>query len=180
MRKRDIALALGGAVGAAVAVKLLTRPSTVIWDDVADQIAHSEHSRFIHVDGARIHYQQFGDQSNPTIILIHGYTASAYVWNSSAPLLADAGLRVIAIDLVGAGYSDKPKWFEYSIESQARMVSRFMNLLGVGRAIVGGSSYGGAVAATLALDYPERVEKLVLVDAVCNDELRSHPVLRLA
>jgi pimeloyl-ACP methyl ester carboxylesterase len=180
MRKRDIALALGGAVGAAVAIKLLTRAETVVFDDVVDQIEHSEHSRFANVDGTRIHYQEFGDAGDPAIILIHGYTASAYVWKSSAPLLADSHLRVIAIDLVGFGYSDKPKWFEYSIDAQARMVSRFMNRLGIGRATIAGSSYGGAVAATLALDYPERVEKMILVDAVCNDGLKSHPIIRLA
>jgi len=55
-----------------------------------------------------------------------------------------------------------------------------MNRLGIGRATIVGSSYGGAVAATLALDYPERVEKLVLVDTVCNDNLRNHPILKLA
>ncbi len=60
------------------------------------------------------------------------------------------------------------------------MVSRFMNRLGIGRATVIGSSYGGAVAMTLCLDCPEFVEKLVLIDAVCNDEVLNHPILRLA
>ena len=55
-----------------------------------------------------------------------------------------------------------------------------MNRLGIGRAALAGSSYGGAVAATVALDYPERVEKLVLINAVCNDEPKTHPLLRLA
>jgi len=87
---------------------------------------------------------------------------------------------VVAVDLVGFGYSDKPKWFDYSIQSQARMVSRFLNRLGIGRATLVGSSYGGAVAMTLALDYREYVEKIVLIDPVCNDEVKSHPILRLA
>ncbi|MDQ3801261.1 MAG: alpha/beta hydrolase, partial [Acidobacteriota bacterium] len=87
---------------------------------------------------------------------------------------------VIAVDLVGFGYSSKPSWFDYSIQSQARVVSRFMNRLGIGKATVAGSSYGGAVASTLALDYPERVEKLILVGSVCNDDAKRHPVLRLA
>ncbi len=60
------------------------------------------------------------------------------------------------------------------------MVSRFMDRLGIGRATVVGSSYGGAVALNLTLDYSEKVEKLVLVDAVCNDEPKNHPILRLA
>lgn len=180
MKKRNLLLAFGGAIGAAVAVKMLTRASTVDWGDVSDLIPHAENSHFVNVDGARVHFQEFGDPTKPTIILIHGYTASLYVWKTVAPMLADAGLHVVALDLLGFGYSDKPSSFDYSITSQARMISRFMNRLGIGRATVLGSSYGGAVAATLALDYPERVEKLVLVDAVCNDNLKNHPILKLA
>ncbi len=180
MKKRNLALAIGGAVGAAVAVKLLTRPTSVDWEKVSASVPHSDRSHFVQVDGERVHYQEFGDATNPKIILIHGYTASVYVWKTAAPMLADAGFHVIAIDLLGFGYSAKPASFDYSIQSQARMISRFMNLLGIGKATIAGSSYGGAVAATIALDYPERVEKLVLVDAVINDEVKNHPVLKLA
>lgn len=180
MKKRNLALAFGGAIGAAVAVKMLTRDKSVYWEDVSNLIPHSENSHFAQVDGARVHYQQFGDETHPTIILIHGYTASLYVWKTVAPMLADAGYNVVAVDLLGFGYSEKPRWFDYSITSQARIVARLMNRLGIGRAIIIGSSYGGAVAATLALDYAERVEKLVLVDTVSNDTLKNHPVLKLA
>ena len=180
MKKRNLALAFGGAIGAAVAVKMLTRRKTVSWEDVSALIPHAENSHFVSVDGARVHFQEFGDISRPTIVLIHGYTASLYVWKTTAPMLADAGFHVVALDLLGFGYSEKPRWFDYSITSQARMVARFMDRLGIGRATILGSSYGGAIAATLALDYSERVEKLVLVDTVCNDNLKNHPVLRLA
>ena len=180
MRKRNIAIAAAGAIGAAVAVKMLTRASTVKWDDVQHLIVHADRSQFVDVDSIRLHYQGFGDLTAPAVILIHGYTASSYVWKTTAPLLADAGLRVIAVDLVGFGYSQKPRAFEYSIAAQARMVTRFMDRLGIGRACIVGSSYGGAVAATIALDDAERVDKLVLVDTVINDRLKSHPVLRLA
>ncbi|MBP6002463.1 MAG: alpha/beta hydrolase [Pyrinomonadaceae bacterium] len=180
MKKRNLALAVGGAVGAAVAVKLLTRADSVSWDDVADQVVHSDHSHFVNVDDTRVHYQEFGDASKPPIILIHGYTASVYVWKTAAPMLADAGFHVIAVDLIGFGFSEKPSWFEYSIQAQARMVSRFINRLGIGKATIVGSSYGGAVALNLTLDYPEMVEKLVLVDAVCNDEPKDYPILKLA
>ena len=180
MKKRDLAIGLLGLAGAAVAVKMLTRAKTVDWDEVSGSVPHSANSHFVNVDGARIHFQEFGESTRTTVLLIHGYTASAYVWHKVAPMLADAGLHVIAIDLLGFGYSEKPRWFDYSIDSQARMTSRFMNRMGLGRTVTVGSSYGGAVAATLALDYAERVEKLVLVDAVCNDDLKSHPILRLA
>ncbi|MGH9949470.1 MAG: alpha/beta fold hydrolase [Pyrinomonadaceae bacterium] len=180
MKKRNLALAIGGGIGAAVAVKMLTRPSTVHWDDVAEAVPNSAHSHFVNVDGIRLHYQEFGDASKPPILLIHGYTASLYVWHRVAPMLADAGFHVIATDLVGFGYSEKPRWFEYTIDAQARIISRFMNTLGIGRATIVGSSYGGAVAMTLALDYAGSVEKLVLLNAVCNDEVLDHPILKLA
>ena len=180
MKKRNLVVAAISGLGAAVAVKMLTRPKTVVWEKVADQVPHSENSHFINVDGARLHYQEFGERANSALVLIHGYTASLFVWNKVAPQLAEAGFRVVAVDLVGFGYSEKPRWFDYSIQSQARMVSRFMNRLGIGRATLVGSSYGGAVAMTIGLDYPEYVEKLVLIDAVCNDEVKNHPILRLA
>ena len=180
MKKRDVALAVAGGVGAAIAIKLLTRPATVDWDDVKDVVAHSDKSHFVSVDGMRVHYQEFGAATDPPILLIHGYTASAYVWRSSAPMLAEEGFRVIAPDLIGFGYSEKPRWFEYSIAAQSRMISRFMDRIGIGRANLVGSSYGGAIAATIALQEPERVEKLILVDSVINDDLKNHPIMKLA
>ena len=180
MKGKHLALGLGGAVGALVAWKLLTRAETVDWEKISDKVIHSENSHFVEIDGATVHFQEFGDASHPTLLLIHGFTASAYVWNAVAPALATEGFHVVAVDLIGFGYSDKPSWFDYTIASQARMVSRFMDRLGIGRATVVGSSYGGAVALTLALDYAERVEKLVLVDAVINDEATNHPIMKLA
>ncbi len=180
MKKTNIAIAVAGGLAAAVGVKMFARPRTVRWEEVYKHIPHSERSKFINVEGARLHYQEFGDRTAPTLVLIHGFTASLYVWHRVAPLLADAGFHVIAVDLIGFGYSEKPRWFDYSIQSQARMISRFMNRLGIGRATLVGSSYGGAVAMTICLDYPEFVEKLVLIDAVINDEVLQHPILRLA
>ena len=179
MKKRNIAIAIGGGLGAAVAVKMLTRAKTVDWARVSKLVPHSDRSHFVNVDGIRIHFQEFGDPSKPSIVLIHGYTASLYVWHKMAPLLADEGFHVVALDLVGFGYTSKPRWFEYTIGAQARIVSRFMQRHGIGRATLVGSSYGGAVALTLALDYAASVEKLVLLNAVCNDEVLQHPILRM-
>lgn len=180
MKKRNLALGAGGAIGAIIAWKMLTRARRVDWATVSGAVHHQENSHFAEVDGATIHYQEFGDRANPTLLLIHGYTASTYVWKTVAPQLADAQFHVVAVDLVGFGYSDKPASFDYTIASQARMIERLMNRLGIGKATVIGSSYGGAVASTLALDAAERVEKLVLVGAVCNDDVLENPLLKLA
>ena len=181
MKKKYIAAgAIGGAIGGLIAWKFLSRDSEISWDDVMENVPHSDYSHFVEVDGMHVHYQEFGEPHNPTLLLIHGYTASTYVWHTVAPLLAENNFHVVAVDLIGFGYSSKPSWFDYSIVSQARMIERFMNRLGIGAATVIGSSYGGAVASTLTLDYSERVERLVLVDAVINDEAKNHPILRLA
>lgn len=181
MKKKYWAAGAGlGALGGLIAWKMLLRADETVWDEVKNEVAHADNSHFVETDGIRIHFQEFGDKNDPTMLLIHGYGASVYTWKTAAPLLAEKGFHVIALDLVGFGYSAKPAWFEYSIQSQARIISRFMNRLGIGRAIIVGSSYGGAVASTFTLDYPERVEKLVLVDAVCNDDPKEIPVLRLA
>ncbi|MCY7346726.1 MAG: alpha/beta hydrolase, partial [Pyrinomonadaceae bacterium] len=170
---------IGGAIGAIIGLKMLTRARSVEWEAVADRIQHAENSHFAEVDGATVHFQEFGEQTNPTVFLIHGYTASTYVWNTVAPLLAAQNFHVVAVDLIGFGYSDKPASFDYTIAAQARMIERLMNRLGIGKATMIGSSYGGAVAATLALDYAERVEKLILVGAVSNDEVLDNPFLKL-
>ena len=181
MKKKYLAAgAATGAIGGLIAWKFLTRARQVNWKDFAEKAHHPENSHFVEVDGATVHYQRFGDITDPTLVLIHGYTASTYVWKTVAPMLADRHFHIIAVDLLGFGYSNKPAWFDYTIVSQARMIERLMDRLGIGRAVLVGSSYGGAVASTVALDYAERVEKLVLVGAVCNDEVKERRLLKLA
>src|SRR5437763_4573155 len=180
MKKRYWIAGAFGLVGAAVAVKMLRRPHDVDWDEHAHELHHAEHSRFAFVDSVRVHYQEAGLRDAPPVLLIHGFTASNFVWSEVLLPIAESGLRVIAPDLVGFGFSDKPKENEYTIDAQARMIVGLMDHLGIERATLVGSSYGGAVAATCTLDYPERVERLVLVDAVINDHARRRPLLRFA
>ena len=87
---------------------------------------------------------------------------------------------MIAPDLPGYGYSDKPRDGEYTIESQARAVLGLMDRLEIEKVTIVGASYGGAVAASVALDYPERVERLVLVGAVTNDEPKKKMLLQIS
>ena len=179
MKKRYLLAGIGGVAGAAVAWKLLSRERETDYERFAGKIHHADYSRFTEVDGLRIHYQEFGEPTAPTMILIHGYSASTFTWNNAAPKLAQQGFRVFVVDLIGFGFSEKPAWSDYTIDTQARMIVRFMNRVGVGRATLVGSSYGGAIALSVALDNAERVEKLVLVGAVCNDEVRKLPLTKL-
>ena len=180
MKKRYLIAGAAGIVAGAVATKLLTRPRDVSWAESLDFIYHPELSWFTHVNGVRMHYQEAGEEHAPTIILIHGFISSNLIWTGTLTPFARAGFRVIAPDLPGYGYSDKPAGAEYTISSQADAVISLMNRLGIGRAIIVGASYGGAVAAMMALDYPDRVEKLILVGAVSNDEAKKKLLLRIS
>jgi pimeloyl-ACP methyl ester carboxylesterase len=181
MKKRYlIASAVGAVAGAGLAVKLLRRPADVNWSEHADVLHHATHSHFAEIDGVRVHYQEAGLRSAPPLLLVHGFTASNFVWNDVLLPISESGFRVIAPDLVGFGFSGKPAGGEYTIDAQARMILGLMDHLGIETATIVGSSYGGAVAATCALDYPERVKRLVLVDAVINDHAKRRFLLRLA
>ena len=170
---------IAGAATAAIAGKLLLRPRDADWHKCRDVVFHSEHSSFIDVDGIRVHYQEAGDKHAPAIVLIHGFASSTLVWSKVFLQFAAAGYRVIALDLLGYGYSAKPRNGEYTIAGQAKLLAGLLDALGIPRAIFIGSSYGGAVAATCALDYPDRVEKLILVGTVNNNRPLEFVLMRL-
>jgi pimeloyl-ACP methyl ester carboxylesterase len=180
MKKRYWIAGAYGLATAALAAKLLSRPRDVEWEEHRAELPHAEHSRFVDVEGVRVHYQEAGEWDAPPVILIHGFCASTFVWSDVFLPVAEAGFRVIAPDLAGFGFSEKPRQGEYTIDAQARLIVRLMDKLGIERATLVGSSYGGAVAASCALDYAERVERLVLVDAVINDDAKRQPLLQLA
>src|SRR5215203_4947870 len=170
---------IAGAATLAITGKLLLRPRDADWQKCRDVVFHSEHSCFVDVDGVRVHYQAAGDEHAPAMILIHGFASSTLVWSKVFLRLADAGYRVIALDMLGYGYSAKPRNGQYTIAGQAKLLARLLESLGIPRAVLVGSSYGGAVAATCALDYADRVEKLVLIGTVNNNRPLAFKLMRV-
>ena len=179
MKKRYWIGGLSAIAASAVAAKLFLRPRDVEWEAERSNVFHADYSRFIEVDGVRVHYQEAGREAAPVMVLIHGFASSNLVWSKVFLDLAEAGFRVIAPDLLGFGYSSKPKELDYTIVRQSQMVAGLMRELKVDRAVLVGSSYGGAVAATIALDQPDPVEKLVLVGAVTNNRPTRYLLMRL-
>lgn len=179
MKKRYLLAGVSGVIAGAVAAKIATRPKDVSWPDSLSHLYHAEYSWFTRINGVRVHYQEAGDETAPPVVLIHGLISSTLVWSEVFLPLARAGFHVIAIDLPGYGYSDKPTDGTYTIDSQARAVLGLMDRLGIRKAMVVGASYGAAIAATIALDYADRVERLVLVGAVSNDEPKKKLLLRI-
>lgn len=164
---------------ASVAAKLLLRPKDVEWEQHREVVFHADYSCFVEVDGVRLHYQEAGDPAAPPMILIHGFAASNLVWSKVFLEFAAAGYRVIAPDLPGYGYSAKPRHLDYTIAGQAEMVVGFLKQLEIDRSVFLGSSYGAAIAATIALDHPTLVEKLIMVGAVNNNKPTRYLLMRL-
>lgn len=122
----------------------------------------AKNGEFIKVGEVDAHYVRKG--KGKPLILIHGVFSSSFVWHKNIDRLSK-GFDVIAVDLKGYGYSDKPKDGKYGRGDIREFVIGFMDALKVDKAIVVGHSWGGGIAIDLASRYPDRVEKLVLIDS---------------
>ena len=109
-----------------------------------------------------------GPGKPPPIVLIHCFSCSINWWDDLIPLLERGGHRVIAIDLLGHGGSEKPQ-SGYSMENQAQLVAQALSQLGVEGATIVGHSLGGTVAVALAEQSSELVDRLVIVDQAPDD-----------
>jgi pimeloyl-ACP methyl ester carboxylesterase len=134
-----------------------------------EQLADPD-SRFVDVDGLQVHYKEAGE-GEPALLLLHGFAASTFSWREVMDPLASDAHRVIAFDRPAFGLTERPmpgEWqaeSPYSPEAQADLTASLMNALGIERAVLVGHSAGGTTAVLTALRHPERVERLVLVDA---------------
>jgi len=115
----------------------------------------------VRVFGANLHYVDAG--SGSVVVLLHGLADDVGVWESVMPALA-AKHRVIALDQIGFGRSDKPL-LGYRAGTFVDFLDGFLNELKIDRASLVGNSLGGWIAANFALAHPERIDRLVLCDA---------------
>ena len=123
-------------------------------------------ARYAEVNGTRVRYVDVGE--GPAVVLLHGFASSLETWDLLVPKLRGRH-RVIAVDLKGFGWTDRPAG-DYSPQAQAAMVFGLLDQRGVKTAAVVGHSYGASVALTMALADPDRVTRLVLYDAWVYDE----------
>jgi pimeloyl-ACP methyl ester carboxylesterase len=132
-------------------------------------------SRFVDVDGLRMHYRDRG--TGPALVLLHGSAASLFTWEGWASILAHDH-RVISVDLPGHGLTGPDARGRYSPQQMADLVDRFTTTLGLTHFDLAGNSMGGGIAFRYALAHPEKVDKLVLVDASIYPQ-EPAPVMKL-
>lgn len=130
------------------------------------------------VAGNLLSYQEAGPADGPVVVLIHGLASDSDTWDRALVPLGERGLRVIAIDLLGHGHSDKPAR-GYLLDDFAASLRAFFAALDLDEATVGGHSLGAAIAVHFGYHYPQHVERLILVSAGGLGR-EVHPVLRAA
>jgi pimeloyl-ACP methyl ester carboxylesterase len=117
--------------------------------------------RIIELNGLRFHYRDWGDPSAPPLVLLHGFTGHARSWDTFASAMQDR-YRVLALDQRGHGESE---WApDYHAERMVEDLHAFADALKLGRFALLGLSMGGRNAYLYAAQYPETVERLVIVD----------------
>ena len=127
--------------------------------------------------GLKVRVVERGDPEWPPVVLIHGWGCSVYVFRRNMPALADAGFRVIAVDLKGHGLSDKPiAPDEYTIDSLVEHLRDILDALELERPALAGHSLGASLIYHFASRYPGRAQCLGLLSPV---GLNGVPLMRL-
>lgn len=131
------------------------------------------------VDGQTVHVVDRG--SGEPVVFLHGFGASAWSWRGVTEKLG-SDFRTVAVDLSGFGWTERPRDPDrYTREAQIALVLGVADELGLDRFHLVGHSYGGSLAQALAVQHPERLRSLVLVDAAKPDyaQLRRTPLASL-
>jgi pimeloyl-ACP methyl ester carboxylesterase len=142
------------------------------------QVRRKEHSmkyptlyRTTKIDGLSIFYREAGPKDAPTILLLHGLPSSSRMFEPLFARLSDR-YHLVAPDYPGYGHSDwpDPKTFVYTFDHCAEIMNHFTEALGLSRYALYMQDYGGPVGFRMILAHPERVESLIVQDAVAHNE----------
>ncbi len=138
------------------------------------EVGWSSHQHWTTVAGRPVNVCEIGPADGPAIVWVHGLAGCWQNWLENLPVLAAAGYRCVALDLPGFGASPMPRQ-AITISGYAAVVDELMEHLGLHAACVVGNSMGGFIAAEVAIRFPARAERLVLVSAagLSIEELRN-------
>jgi pimeloyl-ACP methyl ester carboxylesterase/ketosteroid isomerase-like protein len=133
--------------------------------------AHPVAFRTVRVGDVDVAYREAGPVDAPALLLLHGFPSSSRMFMPLFPLLSDR-LRLVAPDLPGFGHSGAPppEAFAYTFDHLAQVIDGFRERVGLRRHALYVQDYGGPVGFRLALAHPERIEALVIQNAVAHEE----------
>lgn len=129
-----------------------------------------------YIDGLRIAYYREG--SGEPVLLVHGITTYSFIWRKIIPLLSPQ-YDVIALDLLGCGNSDKPLDVDYSIKNQADIIAKFIQNLKLNQVHLVGHDIGGGIVQILAVNYPEMIKDITVMNGVAYDFWPVQPIIAM-
>ena len=133
-------------------------------EELKKRYANTE-SEFVEIDGMQVHFRDQGLATDSLpIVLIHGTGASLHTWESWVNELKNKH-RIITLDLPAYGLTGPNKTGDYSQDFYVNFMENFLLKLNIKRCVLGGNSLGGSITWAFALEHPERVDKMILVDA---------------
>jgi pimeloyl-ACP methyl ester carboxylesterase len=112
------------------------------------------------------------------IMLLHGKNFNGAYWERTAKDLSDKGFRVIIPDQIGFGKSSKPQSYQFSFSQLAENTKAILDKLQIDKIIVLGHSMGGMVATRFTLQYPEKVEKLILENPIGLEDYKTFALIK--
>ena len=132
---------------------------------------------FISLTDGVTHYTFNGPVDGPVVVLVHGFSVPGFAWERNVPDLVKAGFRVLTLDLYGRGYSDRPDT-TYNLDLYVRQIDELLTALRIEDSVdIAGISLGGYIAVAFANQYPNRVDRVVLISpesqAIGSDPLIS-------
>ncbi|MBJ7275744.1 alpha/beta fold hydrolase [Marinobacter salarius] len=125
----------------------------------------------ISAGGIETNYHDMGEDSGTSLLLLHGSGPGVTAWANwrfNLPVLSETR-RVVAPDMVGFGYTERPPGVDYNLDTWVKHGIDFLDALGIEKADVVGNSYGGALALAMAIRHPDRIRRLVLMGAAGVD-----------
>jgi pimeloyl-ACP methyl ester carboxylesterase len=159
MRHIGIILAIAAACVLSACAK-----RDIPWPELEARYANAQSKYADLPGGLRVHYRDQGNRAGEPVVLVHGFAASLHAWEPWAARLG-AQYRVITLDLPGHGLTRAPAGYIASTDGNVAIVDEITRRLGAERFVLGGNSMGGGVAWNYALQHPERLKGLILVDA---------------
>ena len=128
---------------------------------------------FLDLDGARLYYYAAGTRgAGEPVVFIHGFPASGHLWNEVVPLMPP-GHRLVVVDLLGYGRSDRPMRRAVDVREHAERLIALLDELRIHSACIAGHGMGGGVAQSLAVRHADRVTRLCLLDSVAFEHGRT-------
>jgi len=138
-------------------------------EDLTETTRANLPGQFVQLSQGVTHYETAGDPGGAPVILVHGFSAPAFVWDPLWEELAASGHFVIRYDLYGRGYSDRPE-VDYTAEVFTRQLDDLIAALEIKQSVdLAALSLGGAIAAAYTNQHPEKVNRLVLIDPQSED-----------